>query len=341
MKNLLLLIIILNVQYTFGQNVIEVEKPIIPIHHVKIFETLDTSLVKNIEVLEKKLKEANSNFEVYQIAKYLGYFYTINDQKEESIELWNSLNKLGIILPFRMSENPHPQYLSNYLNNDSFMKFIKFNEKLKNEASDSSKVEYFVNLPKDYNPQRKYPLIIVLHGRIGNFYATYTNWKSSVIRDSCISIYAKGKIIVGSFTHSFGSTGIGDIKEIYRQVAQKYPINNEQVILAGQSQGGNLSIKLACDSITASGLLLAFPVKPNDFDFEKAKEIKEKGVRVIMICGEKDYKFFEGQLELARLLDSAHVESRVFKYPELGHRFPDDFSEQIDRGIFYLIKREQ
>lgn len=340
MKNLLLLIIILNVQFTFGQNVVEVDKPVIPIHHTQIFETLDTSLIRNIEILEKGLKDANSNFEVYMIAQYLGYFYTKNNQKEKSIDLWNSLNESGIFLPYIMSDEPFPPYLSDYADNEFFLKFVEFNNKLKKEASDSSKAEYFVNLPKDYNPQRQYPLIIVLHGGIGNFYDTYTHWESPILRDSCISVYPQGRELKGSFSRRYGSTGIEDIKEIYEKVILKYPINKKRVILAGQSRGGYLSIKLAYNSITTKGLLLAFPVKPDDFDFEKAKEFKEKGLRVIMIYGEKDYKFIEGQLKLASILDSAHVENRILKYPELGHRFPDDFSEQIDSGIFYLIKRE-
>ena len=81
----------------------------------------------------------------------------------------------------------------------------------------------------------------------------------------------------------------------------------------------------------------------NEMKFDKigilkrAKSLKENSVRVIMICGEQDKNFYAGQQELSRLLDSANVENRFIKYPNLGHGFPDDFNIQINQGLKNIL----
>lgn len=87
-------------------------------------------------------------------------------------------------------------------------------------------------------------------------------------------------------------------------------------------------------------MFLAFPVKQKDFDFNKVIELKNKNVRVVMICGQKDNKFFPGQKEMASILDSTEVENVFITYPDLGHWFPGDFSEKLDKGLQYILNYE-
>jgi len=340
MKKLLILLLVINFQISFGQNttVIEVDKPNIPTYLDELFESLGDNLEENIKTLEISLNDAQSDYEKYRIGRNLGYYYAEAKQQTKNIEMWNDLNKQGIFLPFSTTNRTYPAYLSEYTENKDFLSFIENNTKLKEEAAKNSKTEYFVSLPTDYDGSKKYPLIIILHGGIGDFYSTFTNWQSSELNKNYIAVYPQGRVIQGSFTRSYGPMGITDIKGIHEQVIQKYSVNTEQVILAGQSAGGHLSIQLAYGDIEVKGLLLAYPVKPRDFDLEKAKAFKEKGIRITMVYGAKDQTFFAGQSEFVKLIENAQVENNTFLYPELGHAFPDDFSEQIDKALIYLIK---
>lgn len=200
----------------------------------------------------------------------------------------------------------------------------------------NAKAEYYVNLPDNYNPEIEYPLIIVLHGGVGNSHSTFTNWNSKIIKKDCISVFPQGRIIKDSYRRRYGSKGIEDITEIYKQVIDKYPVDTSKVILAGQSLGGFLSLQLAYEHIHTCGLFLAFTVRPKDFDFEKAISFKNRHIKIYMICGEKDRMFFPGQKKIAEILSAANVEHTNITYPELGHGFPDDFPEQLDKGIIYL-----
>ena len=127
--------------------------------------------------------------------------------------MWLSANEEGIIFPFiTKKDKEFPHYLSEYSDNKRFQDFILLNDRLKISAAENSKAEYFVNLPVNFNPDNKYPLIIILHGGIGNNYATYINWDSKKIKNSYISVYPQGRIARGSYARSYGESGLEDIE---------------------------------------------------------------------------------------------------------------------------------
>lgn len=344
MNKLIILLITLNSYFVLGQKVVETQRIELSKEYKETFDNLelykDSGFYKGIEILEKGLINVKHEYEKYKIIFNLGYLYATTRQYDKSIDMWLSANEEGIFFPFKLKDNPFPQYLSEYSNNKRFQDFIILNDRLKNSAVENPKAEYFVNLPVNFNPGIKYPLIIILHGGIGSNNSTCINWDSKKIKNDFISVYPQGRIVLGSYARRYGKTGLEDIKEIYRQVISKYPVDTSSVILAGQSAGGELSLRLAYNDIPVHGLLLAFPVKPGELDYRKASEYKNKNIRIVMICGEKDQIFFPGQQEMSIILDSAKVENRFIKYPDLGHGFPVDFPEQLDKGILYITNDE-
>ena len=180
-------------------------------------------------------------------------------------------------------------------------------------------------------------MIIILHGGYGSFYKTFEDWQSDFIQNDFIAVYSQGRDVKGSFVRRYGSSGINDINQIFEQVIAKYSVDTTSLILAGQSAGGALSLGLVNNGLFSKGLLLAFPVKPDNFDIQRAEKLRESSVRVFMICGAQDKYFYSGQLELASLLDRAKVENKFVKYPNLGHEFPDDFGHQINQGLLFIL----
>lgn len=341
MRKLIIISLIFNIFICYSQNVTEVPKP----ENLEFIDSLfnevkikrDSGFYTVINILENGLKHANTNFEVYKITFNLGFLYTRTEQYNKCIDMWLSANKSGICYDFQFDENLDPPYLKSYEDNKQFLDFIKKNDALLLEQSKNAKAEYFVNLPTGYDSSVNYPLLIVLHGGVGNFYRTYENWQSEKIETDFITVYPQGRIMKGSFSRSYGNEGIEDITEVYKQVVKTYSVDTTSILLAGQSAGGALSLGLVENKIAAKGLLLAFPVKPGNFDISSAQNLKNSLIRVYTICGEKDKYFYPGQLELSKLMDSAQVENMFIKYPELGHNFPEDFKLQIDNGIKYIL----
>jgi dienelactone hydrolase len=343
-KSIITLLILFLTISSFSQNAIEVDQPELTTEIVNLFAELksnkDSGFYKSIEILEAGLNRTENNFDTYKISLNLGFLYTKTEQFDKCLDMWCAANKKGICFNFMLGDNPYPSYLSAYEDNKRFADFIKRNDSLLVEISKNAKAEYFVTLPVNYDKTQKYPMIVILHGGFGNYYRTFEDWQSDLIKNNFIAVYPQGRVVKSSFIRRYGNQGMDDIAMIYNQVIQKYSVDTSSVILAGQSAGGALSLELADNKLKSAGLLLAFPVKPRSFDIQKAERLKEASVRVVMICGEQDKNFYAGQQELSRLLDSAEVENRFIKYSNLGHEFPDDFNIQIDQGLKYILNHE-
>lgn len=341
MHKLIIISLLFNVVVSYSQNVREVSKPEMSEYLDSLFSELrskkDSGFYPAINILEKGLKYANTDYKIHKITFNLGALYTITGQFDKCIDMWLSMNNKGIYYDFQFGDNHFPYYLKAYKGNNRFLNFIQRNDSLRNKLSAESKAEYFVTLPPGYDKSVKYPLIIVLHGGIDNYYSTFENWHTERINNNFIAVYPQGRDIKGSFSRSYGKNGVDDITDIYYQVIKKYSVDTTAVVLAGQSAGGALSFELISGHIKARGLLLAFPVKPGDFNATGAQNLKSTSSRIYMICGELDRDFYQGQLELSNLLNDAKVENVVIKYPNLGHDFPSDFDIQIDKGLTFIM----
>lgn len=344
MQKLIIISLLFNIAIGYSQNVKEVSKPedsgFIDSLFAEFSSKRDSGYYTAIDILERGLKCADTDFEIYKITFNLGFLYTQTNQLDKCIDMWMSVNRQGICYNYHFGDNPNPSYLSSYINNVRFLEFIRKNDSLLNEISKNSKTEYFVNLPTGYDKSHKYPLVIVMHGGVSNFYRTFENWQSKTIKDKFISVYTQGRNMKDSFFRSYGNEGMEDITEVYSQVINKYSVDTALVILAGQSVGGALSLRLINKQLQAKGLLLAFPVKPREFDISRAQRLKDSSARIFMICGEQDKNFYPGQIELFTLLDSAKVENKFISYPNLGHDFPDNFDSQIDIGLKFILDND-
>jgi len=342
MKKLYFIILILICQISFAQKVTEVERPILSDDYIQLIQDInqqkDSAVIKNIEILETGIKKASNNFEKYKIAQILTILYTRTNQLEKSIEVWNNLNNSGIILPFYKDE-VYPSIISAYLNNEDFKSFYETNEELRKNANIANKAKYFVNLPSNYSRKKKYPLLIIIHDEINDLYGISKNWVSDKIQNNYITVYTQGRELTGSYSYKYGSHGAEDITKIYKKVAKKYSVNKKKVIIASQYSGAKLAIDAACNSLKPKGLLLVIPTKPDNFNSEDAAKLKKKNVKVNIHCGQKDYEYFEQQMELVSVLDSSEVANSIVIYPNAGHELPNNFPQQIDKSLKFLIEK--
>ena len=132
------------------------------------------------------------------------------------------------------------------------------------------------------------------------------------------------------------------IKETYKQIKQKYPIDTTRIIIGGPSAGGMRAATCAFEQIIpVSGLLLAFPVKPHDLDTAKVLNAAKSGLKAVILTGEKDRTFLKGQKEMAVTFDKFGLENRFVVFPFIGHEYPKDFSNQIDISLNYIWNKKQ
>jgi len=109
----------------------------------------------------------------------------------------------------------------------------RYLEKVYLSKLDNTQQPYIVKLPENYDKQKKYPLIIYLHGSGGDEKAIYM--APYFFPDGFFGLSVNGR---GPLTDYCYSNAQEDIAEALAEVVKDYPIDQENIIISGTSMGG-------------------------------------------------------------------------------------------------------
>lgn len=243
--------------------------------------------------------------------------------------------------------------LNDYLNegkwfNEKFLKEIlvekeskiyvnKMRESFRKQAE---KVEpkAYVDLPDNFDKEKKYPLFIALHNSNGDveFFREY--WKSKNLKEEYIVLMPQSSQLFSSFSYCWDdkNKSYQEIKDMYEKLIGQYNIDTEHIVIGGFSQGAQVAIEIALsENIVPINGFIALNAPKVVVQADKIKNACERGVRGVVIAGEND-KFFEEQSEMVSLFKEAGLVSKFTAIKNLAHWFPNDLSEQIDSSLEFI-----
>lgn len=303
---------------------------------VELMKNKDT--ISIITKLEKAFHKSDNIYTKCKIMEELGFIYVTTKQIDKCLKMNEVLINSGISVYFQYWGEIYPEYTKSLENKEEFITLLNRNNLLVKDANNNSKTEYYIQKPENYKEGVRYPLLIVFHGGIGCIQNMQNYWNSEKLRTEFIVAFVQGKDFMCSYNRSYGNNAISDIKKIYKKITDDYLIDTTKIILSGPSAGGMFSIDLAINKhIPAQGLILAFPVKPESFNADRILNAGLKGLRVSMICGENDWAI-KSQKEMSVIFDKLGVKNKIIIFPDLGHDFPAEFSNQIDNSIDFIRK---
>lgn len=119
---------------------------------------------------------------------------------------------------------------------------------------DGFKRTYRVYTPENYDPSKSYPLVFVLHGRFGNGKNVdkFTIFDHAADAHDMIAVYPDGykRSWVDDRNHGpAADKGVNDINffnALLDQLIADYPVDENRVYSCGMSNGGFMSMALAC-----------------------------------------------------------------------------------------------
>ena len=195
-----------------------------------------------------------------------------------------------------------------------------------------------VRLPTDYDKDKTYPLMFIMHGGIGNIPDLQYSYLSEKLQKDFIVAYTQGDVFRGSFSRAYDfENWEAPLVNVYQEIISKYAVDTTQVIIAGPSAGGYRSLILGLyNSIPAKGLLLSFAVYPTDLDSTLFIKAAEKGLKVALLCGENDWAI-QQQKKLGFQLDQYGIRNRFVVFPETGHEFPENWPYYLDTSVDYIL----
>jgi hypothetical protein len=321
------------------------------------FQPLDSNFITLVNTLEE-IEEADDSKSIDlcinalnqfddQIIRYnliyrkLAFYYASLKQYDKCFDILKKGQEEGLYYFIREGNRIYPPFLKELANNSEYESFIEQNKLLKNEANKTANTEYMIQLPDGYNDTKKYPLFLVMHGGIGSIRNLQKYYSSPKLQNDYIVAYFQGSTKQGTSSRSFArEKWRSGIKDGFEQIIQKYPVDTNNVIIAGPSAGGARSILLGLNNIIPSkGLLLSYAVAPRNLDSLVYKESAKRGLKIALLCGENDWAIKQ-QKELGYKFDKYGIPNRFVVFPEKGHEFPDNWSYYLDTSLEFILKEE-
>ena len=229
--------------------------------------------------------------------------------------------------------------------------------------SDNFNVQGWLMLPKDYDPAKRYPLIVEVHG--GPAAAVVAHWGGSgglsatafsalgyfVLQPNPRGSYGQGEEFTQANRKDFGYGDLRDILAGVDTVLAKYPVDADRVGLTGWSYGGFMSMfavtqtqrfKAAVAGAGISDWLSYYGENSIDqwmtpyfgasvYDdpavYAKASAItyiKQVKTPTLVVVGDRDGECPAPQsFEFWHALKAEHVPTQLVVYPDEGHAFAD------------------
>ncbi len=200
-----------------------------------------------------------------------------------------------------------------------------------------SPARYFVQLPRDYNPYRRYPMVVTLHGA-GNTAEQQVNWWAGdwARRDRTGQAARAGYIVLapewsGEHQEKYGYSDRehGLVLGCYRDACRRFAVDTDRVFLSGHSMGGDAAwdIGLAHPDLWAG----VIPIVAESGRFCPFYQKNAKNLPFYFVCGELDgNRMSKNANDLDHYLRGGY-NTTVVEYLGRGHEhFYDEMLRLID-----------
>lgn len=224
-----------------------------------------------------------------------------------------------------------------------FKKKLKQNYSISFCINDTLKTSYFVHLPENYNPQKKYPVLLFLHGAVrhtsfsdfqtksnlkywNRFYTKYAD------KNNVILIFPSAN---KEYNWMTSNKGFFMVPTIVRQIKKAINIDDNKIFISGHSNGatGSFSYLMKDPSLFAG--FYGFNTHPRVFTGGTFIE-NMKNRSFINFSTDQDYYYPpQANDSISNLCKKIGVDYQDYRYNGFPHWFPEfDESEPAYKIIF-------
>ena len=188
------------------------------------------------------------------------------------------------------------------------------------------------------------PLLIVLHGRDGSAEREKHHWKMAP-ELGWLTVLAQSSQMSSLDSYVWDDVELSqrELQAHFKELQMNYALDAGRIVLGGFSQGGAMAILLALrGDIPCVGFLAISPgwaihehVIPTP-----AEPAKARGVHGVIVAGGKDPRF-STIVQLGATLSKHGTACQLETRPELGHAYPSDFNELLERTLSTFHKEQE
>lgn len=220
-----------------------------------------------------------------------------------------------------------------------FQAFMKANQARVDEAQSKAAMTTEVATPDGYDPARKYPLFIALHGGGESVAEFRPNWTSPRLRAEFITVYVQSSQVASMKGFHWQELALTrrDLEAAYERVLGQYPVDPGRVVIGGFSSGGFGSMAAALGNFfPVRGFVALCPVVPDAVRDEDIEAAKRRGLRGTLLTTEQDGRV-EAQRAFIERLKEKGLKVEFHLTPNIGHWYPKDFEALLDKALGLIL----
>jgi predicted peptidase len=199
------------------------------------------------------------------------------------------------------------------------------------------------HLPKDFDKDKRYPVIIALHGMEQTARHAFNAWKGVADRMQMILLCPKGS----DFQKGFSRKPTDDRKAFVRflhYLDKKYKIDTSQSYLAGFSRGGNFAIETGVIYPNKFPNIICMFGFYNDFLTKILQDNRNrarfKRSRFYFITG-KDDQTKESLKKGSKILNQYGIKTKVKTFPNLNHSYPSNLGAELKKINEWAFEKKE
>jgi len=194
-------------------------------------------------------------------------------------------------------------------------------------------------LPAAYDPAKKYPLFIALHGGGESTAEFKPSWTSPRLRGEFITIYVQSSQVANMNGFHWQDVAVTrkDLEAAYKRIQEQYPADTSRVVIGGFSSGGFGSLVAAFENFfPVRGFVALCPEVPQTISDEAILAAKARGLRGTLLTTEQDNRV-EQQRTLMGRMEKLGMKVEFHLTPNIGHWYPKDFEALLDRALGLIL----
>ncbi|MBN2659623.1 MAG: hypothetical protein JXR86_21370 [Spirochaetales bacterium] len=213
---------------------------------------------------------------------------------------------------------------------------------MRDAAQNETQPEHKVFLPDNYDPGKKYPLFIVLHGDGEDLDFMAEFWKPHFHTGSgMIALYLQSGKVYGFNTYFW--TGDFDnarreIRMALETVSREYNVDTDNIFIGGFSGGSMAALSAVLNAdIPVRGYIGLCPVDKG-FLSDDMLNNRPFNLKAVILKGEQG-----GDREIGSIpdfLERSGIDCRLETNRGFGHWFPDDLEMKINRAMEFILSDE-
>ena len=225
----------------------------------------------------------------------------------------------------------------------SFQAFEKRNRELLAAAQKQARMKLEVITPEGFDPKKKYPLFLALHGGGETLEDFKPQWWSTRLKSEFIVAFVQSSQLAGMNGFHWQDVAITqkELADAFGHVCAAYPVDEQRLVIGGFSSGGFASLVISLKGfLPVSGFIALCPEVPlpevvSEGDIRQAAE---RGVRGTILSTELDNRLGQ-QRQLADKFRGTGLQYQFAVTPNIGHWYPDNLDKLIDQAIAHIFNR--